>query len=36
LGAVTRGAVQQIAGREVQLNGLADAIDVFRQMLRGG
>lgn len=35
LGAVTRRAVQQVAGREVQLNDAADAIDVFRQMLRG-
>ena len=36
LGSITRGAVQQVAGREVQLNDAADAIDVFRQMLRGG
>lgn len=35
LGSITRGAVQQVAGREVQLNDAADAIDVFRQMLRG-
>ena len=34
LGALSAQAVQQIAPREVQMNDAADAIDVFREMLR--
>lgn len=34
LGALSTQAVQQIAPREVQMNDAADAIDVFREMLR--
>ena len=36
LGALTSEAVQQVAPREVQMNDAADAIDIFREMLRGG
>lgn len=36
LGSLTSQAVQQVAPREVELNDAADAIDIFRAMLRGG
>lgn len=36
LGTLTSQAIQQVAPREVQMNDAADAIDIFRQMLRGG
>jgi hypothetical protein len=36
LGTLTSQAIQQVAPREVQMNDAADAIDIFRAMLRGG
>jgi len=36
LGTLTSQAVQRVAPREVQLNDAADAIDILREMLRGG